>query len=407
MTVPELACPSSPATESDADVVLLAARTGADGARTPRADGYEWVAPLLAALGATRRRRRAHAHARRTDDGPRRRRRRRRRRASGCREPPRRRRQRRPAAHRHRLGRDRGARPTTRRPRRRCSRAPRSAPTRSTSTAPSPKPPVDAHHAAHRRVDGVAHSTACAPSSTPSPARKDLVNTPPAELSPERFAELAVEAAGGRGRRRPRSGTRPALEADGFGGILGVGQGSSRGPRLVRLEYAPAGASVHLALVGKGITFDSGGLSLKPMASMVGMKIDMAGAATVLAAIVALAELGVPVRVTGWLCLAENMPSGTRDPTERRAAHPRRHDRRGAEHRRRGSARARRRPRRRERRSSPTRSSTSRRSPARRSSRSATASPGSWATTTLVARDPRRGRRRRRGRLADAAARAT
>jgi leucyl aminopeptidase len=102
-----------------------------------------------------------------------------------------------------------------------------------------------------------------------------------------------------------------ALAEGGFNGILAVGGGSSRPPRLVRLDYAPAGASPHLALAGKGITFDSGGLSLKPGSSMVGMKSDMAGAAAVLSAIVALAELEVPVRVTGWLCLAENMPSGT------------------------------------------------------------------------------------------------
>jgi len=139
---------------------------------------------------------------------------------------------------------------------------------------------------------------------------KDLVNTSPAELFPARLAELAVEAASGAG-VAAKVWDEAALAADGFGGILAVGQGSSRGPRLVRLEYAPAGASVHLALVGKGITFDSGGLSIKPMASMVGMKTDMAGAAAVLSAIVALAELQVPVRVTGWLCLAENLPSGT------------------------------------------------------------------------------------------------
>jgi len=139
---------------------------------------------------------------------------------------------------------------------------------------------------------------------------KDLVNTPPADLSPERLAELAVAAADAAG-LSSRVWDEAALEAGGFGGILAVGRGSSRGPRLVRLEYAPDGASVHVALVGKGITFDSGGLSLKPMASMVGMKSDMAGAAAVLSAIVALAELDVPIRVTGWLCLAENLPSGT------------------------------------------------------------------------------------------------
>ncbi|MDQ0896001.1 leucyl aminopeptidase [Agromyces ramosus] len=139
---------------------------------------------------------------------------------------------------------------------------------------------------------------------------KDLVNASPSDLFPARLAELAVEAATGAG-LAAKVWDEAALAADGFGGILGVGLGSSRGPRLVRLEYAPAGASVHLALVGKGITFDSGGLSLKPMASMVGMKMDMAGAAAVLSAVVALAELQVPIRVTGWLCLAENLPSGT------------------------------------------------------------------------------------------------
>ena len=87
--------------------------------------------------------------------------------------------------------------------------------------------------------------------------------------------------------------------------------GSSRPPRLVRLEYAPAGASAHLALVGKGITFDSGGLSIKPAGSMETMKSDMAGAAAVLHTLAAVARLELPVRITGWLALAENMPSGT------------------------------------------------------------------------------------------------
>jgi len=139
---------------------------------------------------------------------------------------------------------------------------------------------------------------------------KDLVNAAPADLSPARLAEIAVNTADALG-VTSTVWDEDALESDGFGGILGVGQGSSRGPRLVRLEYAPTTASRHLALVGKGITFDSGGLSLKPGGSMVGMKSDMAGAATVLSAILALAALEVPIRVTGWLCLAENMPSGT------------------------------------------------------------------------------------------------
>lgn len=139
---------------------------------------------------------------------------------------------------------------------------------------------------------------------------RDLVNTPPAELSPERLADVAVEQGEANG-IDVRVWQDAELEADGFGGIVGVGAGSSRGPRLVRMDYAPTDAKFHLALVGKGITFDSGGLSLKPSASMLGMKTDMAGAAAVLAATVALARIGVPVHVTTWLCIAENMPSGT------------------------------------------------------------------------------------------------
>ena len=139
---------------------------------------------------------------------------------------------------------------------------------------------------------------------------RDLVNTPPSDLFPQTFAERAVAAAEG----LPIEVSVLAedeLEAGGFGGILGVGKGSSRGPRLVTLRYAPEGAGKHVALVGKGITFDSGGLSLKPAASMVGMKYDMTGAATVLAVTLAAARLRLPVALTTYLCLAENMPSGT------------------------------------------------------------------------------------------------
>jgi leucyl aminopeptidase len=132
---------------------------------------------------------------------------------------------------------------------------------------------------------------------------------PPGSLYPETFANAAIDAL----REVPVEVTvlaQDELEAEGFGGILGVGRGSTRGPRLVRLDYTPSGATAHLALVGKGITFDSGGLSLKPAASMVGMKYDMAGAASVLGTILAAARLQLPVRLSGWLCLAENMPSG-------------------------------------------------------------------------------------------------
>ncbi len=139
---------------------------------------------------------------------------------------------------------------------------------------------------------------------------RDLVNMPPADLYPESFANRAVELADG----LPLTVTvldEQGLADGGFGGILGVGQGSSRGPRLVKVEYSPADAPAHIAIVGKGITFDTGGLSLKPPASMVGMKYDMTGAATALGVVVAAARTALPVRMTAWLCLAENMPSGT------------------------------------------------------------------------------------------------
>ena len=148
---------------------------------------------------------------------------------------------------------------------------------------------------------------------------RDLVNDPPSLLTPEVFAQVALELAGHAGvPAEVRDETQLAVE--GFGGIVGVGQGSVHAPRLVRLDWNPSAASVsptlggrsltHVALVGKGITFDSGGLSLKPPASMPAMKSDMAGAATVLAVVLAAARLRLPVRVTGWLALAENLPGG-------------------------------------------------------------------------------------------------
>ncbi len=138
---------------------------------------------------------------------------------------------------------------------------------------------------------------------------KDLVNTPAEWLGPEDFALRAAESVAG----LPVTVEvldEHALAEQGFGGILGVGKGSDRPPRFVRLDYAPEGAERHVAVVGKGITFDTGGLSLKPAASMVGMKYDMCGAATALAVVRAAAALALPVRVSGWLCVADNMPSG-------------------------------------------------------------------------------------------------
>ncbi|WP_029149995.1 leucyl aminopeptidase [Microbacterium indicum] len=139
---------------------------------------------------------------------------------------------------------------------------------------------------------------------------KDLVSTPADRQSPDQLAQAAVAAVA----ELPVTTTvwdEKALAEGGFGGILGVGRGSVRPPRLVRLDYAPAGAERHIAIVGKGITFDSGGLSLKPAASMVGMQEDMTGAAETLAVVRAAARLELPVRVTGWMCIADNMPSGS------------------------------------------------------------------------------------------------
>ncbi len=139
---------------------------------------------------------------------------------------------------------------------------------------------------------------------------RDLVNMPPLDLYPETFATAAHDLAKGAPVTVTVLGDKE-LAAGGYGGIIGVGQGSTRSPRLVKVEYTPSGATKHIALVGKGITFDSGGLSLKSGSSMAGMKYDMTGAATVLGVALAVARLGLGVRVTAWLCIAENMPSGS------------------------------------------------------------------------------------------------
>ena len=137
---------------------------------------------------------------------------------------------------------------------------------------------------------------------------RDWVNTAPADLRPPVFAEAIKAYATDTARVTIWDERR--LEKERCGGLLAVGAGSSAPPRLVRLEYKPSTARAHLALVGKGITFDSGGLSIKTGAGMQTMKIDMAGAAAVVAATAAIARLGLPIRVTAIACLAENMPSG-------------------------------------------------------------------------------------------------
>ena len=139
---------------------------------------------------------------------------------------------------------------------------------------------------------------------------RDLINTPGNDLYPAKLAELiALDA------KIPNVKIEiwdeKKLAKEKCNGILAVGSGSARGPRLVKITYSPANAKAHLALVGKGITFDTGGISLKPPTGILGMKYDMAGAATVGQATLAIAKLGLPVKVTAFLCIAENMPSGS------------------------------------------------------------------------------------------------
>jgi leucyl aminopeptidase len=102
-----------------------------------------------------------------------------------------------------------------------------------------------------------------------------------------------------------------ALRKGGYGGIIGVGQGSANPPRLLHVSYTPAKAKKRFAFVGKGITFDTGGLALKPAAGMEAMKADMSGAAAVIASVFAIAQLKLPIAVDGWAPLAENMVSDT------------------------------------------------------------------------------------------------
>jgi leucyl aminopeptidase len=141
-------------------------------------------------------------------------------------------------------------------------------------------------------------------------AARDLVNEPASRINPATLAAEAVRLARAAGlEHQVLAG--PALRRGRFGAILAVGGGSATGPRLVELRYRPRGARRHVALVGKGVTFDSGGLDLKRGAGMDGMKDDMAGAAAILAAVTAAAELALPTAVTAILPLVENMPGAS------------------------------------------------------------------------------------------------
>ncbi len=138
---------------------------------------------------------------------------------------------------------------------------------------------------------------------------RDLANTPPSEKLPQTFAALAQEAGAGAG-LTVHVWDLGTIRHEKFGGLLGVNAGSENPPAFVILEYRKGGDAPTLALVGKGVTFDSGGLSLKPSASMEDMKSDMTGAAVVLGTMQAVARLELPVNIIGYLPLTENMTGG-------------------------------------------------------------------------------------------------
>ncbi len=140
---------------------------------------------------------------------------------------------------------------------------------------------------------------------------RDLVNEPAGSLSPPRMTEIAREVAGRHSSIEFKVFGADEMRRMGMGGILGVSQGSHHPPQLIRLHYRPEGkAAGKVALIGKGLTFDSGGLSIKSSEGMETMKCDMAGSAAVLAALSSLPELAPSVEVIGLLGMAENMPGG-------------------------------------------------------------------------------------------------
>ncbi|MCU1593650.1 MAG: Leucyl aminopeptidase [Frankiales bacterium] len=158
-------------------------------------------------------------------------------------------------------------------------------------------PDAKALTASFTRSVAVAKATAVA---------RDLVNTPALEKTP---AWLAAQAKGLLKGLTFRVRDDKELKAEGWGGVAAVGMGSSRPPRVIEATY-DGGGSRHVVLVGKGITFDTGGISIKPNDGMLTMKMDMGGAAAVLAALRVVADLKLPLKVTAIACAAENMPSG-------------------------------------------------------------------------------------------------
>ena len=139
---------------------------------------------------------------------------------------------------------------------------------------------------------------------------RDLGNTPSNIMTPERLAERAAEVSKAAGVKCTVYGKRE-IERMKMGGLIAVNRGSDLEPRFVVMEYAPRGAKKHVALVGKGITFDSGGISIKPAEKMEEMKFDMCGAAAVIGIMEAAARLELPVKLTGIFAATENLPSGS------------------------------------------------------------------------------------------------
>ncbi len=139
---------------------------------------------------------------------------------------------------------------------------------------------------------------------------RDWVNEPARTMTPVRLAGIAGELAREHGLSL-EVWDEHRIESERLGGLAGVAAGAAEPPRLIRLAHEPEAATATVALVGKGITFDSGGLSLKPPTGMMTMKDDMGGAAAVLAAVAAAAELDLPLRVVGWVAATENMPGGS------------------------------------------------------------------------------------------------
>lgn len=181
------------------------------------------------------------------------------------------------------------------------------------------KDPEELRHAPLKQIDFLTTAAVCEKfSALPKKieilcsgtcSAREWVSTPPNDKRPERFCRDIVQAAEKENLKVEVLGAE-ALEAQGFGALLAVAAGSDSRPSLVILEHRPAGAQKTVALVGKGVTFDSGGLNLKPGEAMDTMKTDMSGAAAVAATLLTAARLDMPVAVVGAIPIVENMPAG-------------------------------------------------------------------------------------------------